>query len=66
MVIQRVLPFFGGCVISGVLVLNHTYETESVKRQLRQEIETLKRMKDFELDQVAQTRNHDKAASRAR
>ena len=54
--VERVLPFFGGCALSMVLVLNHTYETELVKRQLRQEIETLRKMKDFELDQVAKFR----------
>ena len=53
------LPFVGGCVFSGILVLNHTYETELVKRQLRREIHTLRRMKDFELDQVAQFRKSD-------
>ena len=50
MVVTRVLPFFGGCALSGILVLNHTYETELVKRQLRNEILTLRKMKDFELD----------------
>ena len=46
----RVLPFFGGCALSMVLVLNHTYETELVKKQLRKEIDTLRMMKDFEID----------------
>ena len=36
-----------------VLVLNHTYETELVKRQMRREIDTLRKMKDFEVDKVA-------------
>ena len=44
------LPFFGGCAFSYLLVMNHTYETELVKKQLRTEIDTLKRMKDFEID----------------
>ena len=53
---QKLLPFFGGCALSYILVLNQTYETELVKKQLRTEIETLRRMKDFEIDQVAQFR----------
>ena len=61
MVVERILPFFGGCVVSGVLVLNHTYETELVKKQLRKEIAALKQMKDFEIDQVAQFREVDRA-----
>ena len=59
---KRVLPFFGGCAFSYLLILNHTYETEKVKKQLRTEIETLRRMKDFEIDQVAQFREHGSSA----
>ena len=59
---KRVLPFFGGCAFSYLLTLNHTYETELVKKQLRTEIDTLKRMKDFEIDQVAQFRDPKKSA----
>ena len=54
------LPFFGGCAFSCILVLNHTYETELVKRQMRHEISTLRNMKNFELDQVAQFRDTEK------
>ena len=50
---SRVLPFFAGCAFSLVMVLNHTYETELVKKQLREEIEMLRRMRDFQVDQVA-------------
>ena len=53
---KRIMPFIGGCAFSYLMVLNHTYETEMVKKQLRTEIETLRRMKDFEIDQVAQFR----------
>ena len=54
---SRVLPFFAGCALSQILILNHTYENELLKKQLRKEIDTLKRMKDFEIDQVAQPRD---------
>ena len=49
----------GGVATSTLLVLNYTYETEKLKQALGDEVETLNRMKDFELDDVASFRSQD-------
>ncbi len=55
----KVLPFLGGCIVSGVMILKHTYENESIKQTVEQEISKLHRMKNSELDQVAKIRRPD-------
>ena len=61
---SKVLPFLGGCIVSGVLVLNHTYENERLKQEVQHQINMLKQMKDFEIGHVAKFRKHDHAHRR--
>ena len=40
-------PFIGGMAIGNLIFMNHVYENELLKQQIRDEISTLKRMRDF-------------------
>ena len=55
----RLLPFAAGCALSGLQILNYTYNSELQRATIKEEVETLKRMSTFELDDVAKFRNAD-------
>jgi hypothetical protein len=40
-------PFIGGMAIGNLIFMNHVYENELLKQQIRDEVSTLKRMRDF-------------------
>jgi hypothetical protein len=41
-------PFIAGAAVGNLLFLNHVYENELLKQEIRDEITTLKRIRDFE------------------
>ena len=40
-------PFFGGIAFGNLLILNHVYQNEMIKQQMRNELETLKKIRDY-------------------
>jgi hypothetical protein len=43
----RIPYFIGGCFIGSLQVMSQVYETEIVKQDLKNEVETLRKMKNF-------------------
>lgn len=46
-IINKLKPFIGGCAIANLIVLNHVYQNELLKQQIRNEIRTLEKIRDY-------------------
>jgi hypothetical protein len=40
-------PLVGGMAVGNLIFMNHVYENELLKQQIRDEVTTLKKMRDF-------------------
>lgn len=45
---SRIKPFIAGVAIGNLIFMNHVYENELLKQEVRDEVTTLKRIRDFE------------------
>ena len=52
-------PFVAGAAIGNLLFMNHVYENELLKQEMRDEITTLKRIRDFDPSQILECRDVD-------
>lgn len=52
-------PFIAGAAIGNLFFMNHVYENELLKQEIRDEITTLKRIRDFTPSQILECRDVD-------
>ena len=45
--VAKIVPFIAGMGIGNLIVLNHIYENELLKQKIRDEVSTLKKVRDF-------------------
>ena len=45
--VNKIVPFIAGMGVGNLVILNHIYENELLKQKIRDEISTLKRVRDF-------------------
>lgn len=43
----RTTWFISGCFVGSLFILNQVYETELLKQELKNEVDTIRRMKNF-------------------
>ena len=54
--------FLGGMALGQLLIMNHVYENELLKQELRDQIQALKRIRDYNSDQLLDFRPKDHIA----